>query len=106
MAKRESKKPTPGDIVVIVVIGALIGLAVREQLRLPREERTWRGTLYGIPYDFRMPTLERLRQTFWNRDTARVLVPQGFGMGWTINLYPLLNPPPLEAPAEASKTNR
>lgn len=92
MAKRNKKQPTVGDVMVITGIAALMGLAVREQLQLPPEERTWHGTFYGIPYDYRLPTIERLRETFWNKNTARVLVPTAFGMGWTINLYPLINP--------------
>jgi hypothetical protein len=93
MAKREKKHPTPGDVMVIIGLAALMGLAIREQLQLPPEERTWHGTLFGIPYDFRWPTIERLRETFWNKDTARVLVPNALGMGWSINFYPLINPP-------------
>jgi hypothetical protein len=93
MAKRQKKHPTGSDVMVIIGIVALMGLAIREQLQMPPEERTWHGTLYGIPYDFRWPTIERLREAFWNKDTARVLVPQAFGMGWSINFYPLVNPP-------------
>jgi hypothetical protein len=107
MAKRQKKRPTPGDVMVIIGITALMGLAIREQWQMPPEERTWHGTLYGIPYDFRPPTTERLRETFWNKDTARVLVPQFFGMGWSINFYrtrprkprafkPGMNGPPFE----------
>ena len=91
--KHEKKQPTLGDVMVITGIAALMGLAVREQLQMPPEERTWHGTLYGIPYDFRRPTIERLREAFWNKDTARVLVPNAFGMGWSINFYPLIHPP-------------
>ena len=83
LARRAREKhPTPGDVIVVIGITALNGLAIREQLHLPPDERTWLGTLFGIPYDFRRPTIERLRETFWNKDTARVLVPQFFGMGW------------------------
>ncbi len=96
MTKQKKKKPTPGDVMVIIGIAGLMGLAVREQLQMPSEERTWHGRLFGIPYDFRRPTSERLRETFWNKDTARVLVPQAFGMGWSINFYPLINPPTAE----------
>lgn len=97
MAKHKKKKrPTPGDVMVITGVAALMGLAIREQLQLPPEERTWHGTLYGIPYDFRPPTFERLRAAFWNKDTTRVLVPNAFGMGWSINFYPLINPPTSE----------
>lgn len=94
--KDKKKHPTAGDVMTLIALTTLVGLAIREQLRLPPEERTWHGTLFGIPYDFRRPTIERLRETFWNKDTARVLVPQVFGMGWSINLYPLINPPKAE----------
>jgi hypothetical protein len=106
MAKRQKKQPTPDDVLVISGIAALMGLAIREQLRMPPEERTWHGTLYGIPYDFRRPTIKRLRETFWNKDTARVLVPQFFGMGWTINFSPLINPPTAEPLPETPVTRR
>ncbi len=76
-----------GSLVVFLVVAAL-----REQLRLPPQERTWHGRLAGkIPYDFRPPTVERLRAAFWNKNTSEILVPQAFGIGWTINLYPLLH---------------
>ena len=76
-----------------IVVIVLVTLAVRDQLRLPPEERTWHGRIGGrIPYDFRMPTIERMRAAFWNKDTSQILVPQPFGVGWTINLYPLLHP--------------
>ena len=96
MAKRKKKQFTLGNALVLTGIAVLMGLAVREQLQMSPEERTWHGTLFNIPYDFRRPTIERLRQTFWNKDTARVLVPHSFGMGWSINFYPLINPPTAE----------
>ncbi len=73
-----------------------MGLAILEQWRLPEDQRTWHGTIFGIPYDFRKPGIERLRETFWNKNTARVLVPQFSGMGWSINFYPLINPLPAD----------
>jgi uncharacterized membrane protein len=92
MAKRKKKRPTPRNPLLIIGIVVLMGLAIREQLQMPKDQRTWHGTLFNIPYDFRWPTKERLRETFWNKDTASVLVPQAFGMGWTINFYPLIHP--------------
>ena len=104
MAKRKNKQPRPGDVLTIIVLAALVGLAIREQLQMPPEERTWHGTLYGIPYDFRWPTVERLRAALWNKDTARVLVPQFYGMGWSINFYPLIHPPTAEPMLETPVT--
>ena len=66
---------------------ALAIVAVVEQLRRTPADRTWEGQVAGIvPYDFRMPTLERARSRWWNPDDSRVIVPQVFGVGWTLNL--------------------
>ena len=71
----------------------LTGIALYDQLRRPKEERTWQGTILGfVPYDFRLPTPERIREKFWNKDTTTILTPHLFGVGWSINLYPLLQP--------------
>lgn len=89
---RRKKSSRAGNILWIMVVIALVGLAIGQQLARPPEERTWHGTVMGIPYDFRLPTIERLRTAFWNKDTSNLLMPHAFGMGWTINLYPLLHP--------------
>lgn len=102
MTGRKKRQFTLGDAMAIIGIATLMGLAVREQLQMPPEERTWHGILFNIPYDFRWPTIERLRETFWNKNTASVLVPTAFGMGWTINFYPLINPPSAERMPETS----
>lgn len=72
---------------VKLVAFGLVLAAVIDQLRRDPEERTWEGSVAGIvPYDFRMPTLERARSRWWNADDDRLFVPQVFGVGWTINL--------------------
>jgi Family of unknown function (DUF5808) len=72
-------------IVKLVGIGLLIA-AVIDQLRRPPEERTWEGTVAGfVPYDLRVPTLERARSRWWNPEDHRLFVPQVFGIGWTVN---------------------
>ena len=73
-------------IVKLVAIGLIVA-AVIEQLRRDPADRTWEGTVAGIvPYDFRVPTLERARSRWWNPDDDRLFVPQVFGVGWTVNL--------------------
>jgi Family of unknown function (DUF5808) len=70
---------------------ALSAAAIAEQLRRPPEERTWEGTVVGfVPYDFRVPTIERARSRWWNHDEPRLFVPQVFGVGWTINFATLV----------------
>jgi len=72
--------------IVKLVAFAVFVAAIVEQLRLPAEERTWEGRVGGlVPYDFRMPTLQRARSRWWNPEDDRVFVPTVFGVGWTIN---------------------
>ena len=100
-----NKKPlTLKNVAFTLLFIAYVATAIREQLNRPPEERTRHGKLFGIPYDFRPPTVERLRDAFWNKNTAQVLVPQPIGIGWTINLYPLVHPEPPQA-LEAEKVS-
>ena len=74
-----------------MTVALMVAAAIREQLSLPPAERTWHGKLAGVPYDFRMPTIERLQNAYWNKDTSQLLVPQAFGMGWAVKFYPLVH---------------
>jgi hypothetical protein len=71
----------------IMTMLALIGVAVAKELRKPPSERTWNGWIAGfIPYDLRPPTVARVRERLWNPDEPRVISPQAFGVGWTVNI--------------------
>jgi len=70
---------------------ALTLAAICQELEKPKEERKWHGKVAGIfPYDFRMPTIEKLKEAYWNPYKSRVLNPAVFGIGWAINFYALL----------------
>jgi hypothetical protein len=72
------------------LIGAVVG-AVWVELRKPPEERTWNGKLLGVvPYDFRMPTLEGLRQAYWNPRSPKMFTPRPLGVGWAVNIPTVL----------------
>jgi hypothetical protein len=64
--------------------------AVCQELEKPREERHWHGKLGFIPYDFRLPTIGRIKERCWNPDRDRIFSRTFLGIGWTINLYTLL----------------
>jgi hypothetical protein len=69
------------------VSAGLVVLAVARELAKPRSERTWHGCVAGfVPYDFRPPTLDRLRERIWAPENKHLLTPQVFGLGWTVNL--------------------
>jgi uncharacterized membrane protein len=62
---------------------AIAGAAVVDAIRHHRMH----GELVGfIPYDFRMPTLERAKERTWNPRSSRILTPTTFGVGWSVNL--------------------
>lgn len=87
MAKPASPKAKrSGGVKPLKVLAALlIVAALVKELRLPKEERTWHGLLAGfVPYDFRKPTMDRIKATFWDPEGA-IIVNRVFGVGWTIN---------------------
>jgi hypothetical protein len=47
------------------------------------------GKILGIPYDFRFPTLTRIRERMWNREDPRIFTPRVYGAGWTVNFATL-----------------
>ncbi|MEE8419902.1 MAG: hypothetical protein V3R92_00410 [Dehalococcoidales bacterium] len=66
-------------------------VAVCQELEKPEKERKWHGTVAGfIPYEFRMPTVEKFREAYWNPYETRIFTPEVFGVGWAINFYALL----------------
>jgi len=86
------KMASPINIILSIFFLIYVAIAITQQLQRPPEERTWYGKIAGIPYDFRIPTVERIRAAFWNKDTSQIFLPQAFGIGWSINLYPIIHP--------------
>lgn len=61
--------------------------ALYQELRKPEAERTWHGKVAGVvPYDFRLPTFERLRAAYWDPSSEVVFTDRVFGVGWAVNL--------------------
>jgi hypothetical protein len=66
----------------------LVVAAVATELAKPESERTWEGRVFGVvPYDFRPPTIERIRKAYWNPDSDRLFSDRVFGVGWALNLH-------------------
>lgn len=78
------------------VVGTAVGIglvaaAVGTELRKPRRRRTWHGRVAGVvPYDFRRPTIRRIKSRWWNPRDPRILTPRAFGVGWDVNLARLV----------------
>jgi hypothetical protein len=67
---------------------ALVAAAVATELAKPAPERTWQGKVAGVvPYDFRPPTWQKIRDAYWNPKSDRLFSDRVFGVGWALNLY-------------------
>jgi hypothetical protein len=61
--------------------------AIYQELKKPPEERTWHGRVAGsIPYDFRIPTFERVRDAYWAPESDRIFSDKVVGVGWAVNI--------------------
>ena len=72
----------------LIQVGVILitALAILDQVVRDPEYRTWNGQVFGIPYDFRAPTLDRVRAAVWSPEEPRLLNPHVFGVGWTPNV--------------------
>jgi hypothetical protein len=84
--EREKGRGGIQKVIRLVMLGLAVAAVVKE-LRTPPEERTWNGVVAGfVPYDFRFPTLERIRERVWDPDGDHLISPQVVGVGWTVNV--------------------
>lgn len=85
----QRRMPSIRDIwrLILAVIGVI---AIIQELRKPPDERTWHGEVADfVPYDFRMPTADRLKETYWNPG-GPLLSSKVFGVGWAPNFGSLV----------------
>ena len=74
-------------LVRLAVFGLVLA-AVATELSRPEEERTWTGKVFGmVPYDFRPPTWQRIREAYWNPESDHLFSDRVFGVGWAVNLH-------------------
>jgi len=74
-------------LVRFVTFGLVVA-AVANELTKPAAERTWHGKVFdAVPYDFRPPTWQRIRDAYWNPESDRLFSDRVFGVGWAVNLY-------------------
>ena len=86
---------------------AAVGAAVYAELRKPPEERTWHGRLLGVvPYDFRLPTMKRIRRSYFDPSSDRIFTPEPIGVGWGVNVAAVAKRLGLTARARRAPTAR
>jgi hypothetical protein len=60
--------------------------AIYQELKKPAEERTWHGKVAGVvPYDFRIPDLQRLKEAYWAPESDVLFTEKVLGVGWSVN---------------------
>jgi hypothetical protein len=75
-------------VIQLAVLFVLVQ-ALREQLSRPPEDRTWYGRVGPVPYDFRMPSLDRFLSAYWNPDSEVLFTDRVLGIGWAVNFAQL-----------------
>ncbi|MEP7106301.1 MAG: DUF5808 domain-containing protein [Chloroflexota bacterium] len=74
-------------IVKLAGFGLMVA-AISQEMSKPEPDREWHGKVFAVvPYDFRPPTWERIRDAYWNPSDPRLFTDRVFGVGWAINLY-------------------
>ena len=74
-------------LVRLAAVALVVG-AVATELAKPEEERNWHGRVLGVvPYDFRVPSWDKIRDAYWNPSSDSLFSDRVFGVGWAINLY-------------------
>lgn len=74
------------------VIGVVVGLsaaAIGNELEKPPEQRTWKGRIAGVPYNFRVWEWQNIAREYWNPASDHILAEHAIGIGWGINFAAL-----------------
>jgi hypothetical protein len=66
---------------------AVFVAAISQEMSKPEGERTWRGKVGVVPYDFNPPTWDRLLAAYWNPEDERIFTERVLGVGWAIDFY-------------------
>lgn len=67
------------------VVTGLTAAAIGQELAKKPEERTWKGKVAGVPYNFRLSDWSDIAREYWNPANESILAPHAIGLGWGIN---------------------
>jgi hypothetical protein len=70
---------------ILVGAGLLLVAALIKEFAQPRGLRVGEGSVFGIPYSFRLPRQPDLRTRYWNPE-GNMVAPPLFGVGVHPNL--------------------
>jgi hypothetical protein len=75
---------------VLGIVAGLSAAAIGEELKRPQERREWKGTIAGVPYNFRLDEWSSVAKEYWNPASDSILTPHAIGLGWGINFAAVL----------------
>jgi len=67
------------------VVAGLTAAAIGQELAKPPADRSWKGRVAGVPYNFRLNEWPDIATEYWNPDSDKVLSPHALGLGWGVN---------------------
>jgi hypothetical protein len=68
------------------IVSGLAAAAISQELKKSPEDRTWRGNIGGVPYNFRVPEWGDIANEYWNTQSDEIVTPHVIGLGWGVNL--------------------
>ncbi len=74
---------------VLGVIAGISAAAIGQELQKPPIQRTWKGEIGGIPYNFRVNEWQEIAREYWNPSSEALLTPHTIGVGWGVNFAAL-----------------
>lgn len=68
------------------IAAGLSAAAIDQELKKAPQDRTWKGTIAGVPYNFNVPEWRRIAAEYWNPDSDEIMTPHVVGIGWGVNV--------------------
>ena len=87
------------------VVAGLTAAAIGQELARDPEERTWKGKVAGVPYNFRVGEWADIASEYWNPDRDEIFSPHAIGLGWGVNFAALARRAQSLMPAPADATH-
>jgi hypothetical protein len=91
---------------VFGIVAGLSAAAIGEELKQPPERRTWKGTVAGVPYNFRLDEWSSIAKEYWDPTSDAIMTPHALGLGWGINFAAVVARVRGMAPTRAPATER
>jgi hypothetical protein len=92
-ASRPRKRKSPLRRLTRLITIAMVISALVQEMSKPAAERTWQGKVWRfVPYDFRMPTWERFRQSVWAPEDPHLFPDRVFGGRMELQCWPCVRP--------------